>query len=345
LSGAETDPPREIEASSSGVPSDPDKERTDAKLVNNFDLSLATNVILFEVWQNVFADYSNKPSTRILTHCAAWLSDIERRRHSRLSRDEEHTPSPWSGLNSNLNDLEKSLRRLLLRGARVKPQLVAAYFEELRADGDRLDQVFEDIAAFSPILSRTHATALVDLTLLHLKEELPQARLEKEREKQRISAARRAAARGKSADERTRDEEMEASGMFLSLGSSFNSYEWDNLAIDKDTTNYFPASPQREPFHSLFEAAPTEALRLVKDLTNHAITAWRQLFRIDPQRRATPIPVMLEFPWGRQIFWGTNREYLWARGMWAPYPLAGAYLALESWAFKQLDGMRCVFPP
>jgi hypothetical protein len=101
---------------------------------------------------------------------------------------------------------------------------------------------------------------------------------------------------------------MEASGMFLSLGSSFNSYEWDNLAIDKETTNYFAASPLREPFHSLFEAAPTEALRLVKDLTNHAITAWRQLFRIDPQRRATPIPVMLEFPWGRQIFFGARTE-------------------------------------
>ncbi len=120
-------------------------------------------------------------------------------------------------------------------------------------------------------------------------------------------------------------EELEA-GPFSMLGSSFNSFDWDSLAVDRDLGGYFPPSPLREPFHSLFEVAPAEALRVLKDLTNHAMTAWRQLHTIDPQRRGTPIPIVLEFPWGEQSFWGTRREYLWSRGLWAPKPLAAAYL-------------------
>jgi hypothetical protein len=216
------------------------------------------------------------------------------------------------------------------------PVLVANYLLELASDVDRLNEVFQELIGFAPILAQSHATMLVDLTILHLKEELPQVRLDREREQRRRSAERRRAARAKPAGERTRREEMGLMGPMI-LGSPFNSFEWDNLAVDKDQTNYFPASPLREPFHSLFGSASAEALRLLRDLTNHAMTAWRQLHRIDPQRRATPIPIELQFPWGTQTFWGTRREYLWCRGLWAPKPLASAYLALEHWAVKQLE--------
>jgi hypothetical protein len=37
--------------------------------------------------------------------------------------------------------------------------------------------------------------------------------------------------------------------------------------------------PLREPFHSLFQSSPREALRLLRKLCNHAITAWFQLHR------------------------------------------------------------------
>ena len=296
-------------------------------------------VVLFEVWQNALADYPNTISTRAVTRCAAWLSDIERRRHSRGRREDE-TPSPWSGLGSDLKDLEQSLRRLVLRAARLMPVLVASYLSELGGDVDRLNEVFQELIGFAPILAQSHATILGGLTILHLKEELPQVRLDREQEQRRRSAERRRAARAKPAGERTRREEMELMGSMSILGSSFNSFEWNNLAVDKHQTNYFPASPLREPFPSLFGSASAEALRLLRDLTNHAMTAWRQLHRIDPQRRATPIPIELQFPWGTQTFWGTRREYLWHRGLWAPKPLASAYLALENWAFKQLEAGR-----
>jgi hypothetical protein len=169
---------------------------------------------------------------------------------------------------------------------------------------------------------------------------LPQARADREDAEQVARNASRQPALGKPEDQRTEEDEMVLGGPFSSLGSSFGTFDWENLAVDKDMGDYFPASPLRDPFHSLFEVAPAEALRLIKDLSNHAMTAWRQLHQLDPQRRATPIPLELEFPWGKQQFWGTSREYLWARGLWAPKPLSGAYLALEGWALRQLDAGR-----
>ncbi|MFZ1744676.1 MAG: hypothetical protein WAU17_02055, partial [Nitrospirales bacterium] len=100
---------------------------------------------------------------------------------------------------------------------------------------------------------------------------------------------------------------------------------------------YFPASPLREPFHSLFKLAPNIALDLVRDISNHAITTWQQLHNLDFERRGNPIPVKLSFPWGNQNFWGNNREYLWFRGWFGPQAIKCAYLALESWAFNELD--------
>ncbi|WP_208451592.1 hypothetical protein, partial [Burkholderia gladioli] len=80
---------------------------------------------------------------------------------------------------------------------------------------------------------------------------------------------------------------------------------------------------------------PDEALRLVRAMSNHAVEAWRQLHRLQPNS-GTPVPVEIDFPWGRQTFWGGVREYLWSRGLWAPKPLASAYLALDMWALDQV---------
>jgi len=54
-------------------------------------------------------------------------------------------------------------------------------------------------------------------------------------------------------------------------------------------------------------------------------------------RGGTPLPLELSFPWGKQIFWGCDREYLWFRGMWAPQAIAAGFMALEEWCFSELD--------
>lgn len=117
---------------------------------------------------------------------------------------------------------------------------------------------------------------------------------------------------------------------------SFSYHDFKRLAINDDLHLHFPPSPLKEPFHSLFAISPNHAIRLLAELSNHAMTAWRQLQQLSRDGHGTPIPLGMEFPWGRQEFWGSDREYLWSRGMWAPNPIACGYFALEDWAFDEL---------
>ena len=56
--------------------------------------------------------------------------------------------------------------------------------------------------------------------------------------------------------------------------------------------------------------------------------------------KVTPIRVAIEFPWGKQEFWGDWRVYSWGQGQLAPTALECAFLALTCWAFKQVEGGR-----
>ena len=303
-------------------------------------------VVVFEVWQNALADLRNAVSQRLLAQCAIWLKTIEQRRHRRwrqLSEDEPREDSAWDDFDGDGDDLEGRLRSLVLRGVRVRPNLVTEYLDDLKEDGHRLDKVFKGVVLYAPFLALGHAASLVDISLLHFREELPEDHIRQEEEELRRANERRRRAKATPENERTREDELILSGEFSILGSSFNSYEWERLAVDKDKGNYFPASPLREPFNSLFQAAPSEALRLIKGVSNHAMLAWRQLHAVDPQRPLRkPIPIVIDFPWGRQEFWGTGREYLWYRGLWAPKLLAGAYQAMERWTLAALDAGRKV---
>lgn len=149
-------------------------------------------------------------------------------------------------------------------------------------------------------------------------------------------------AREKPATERTRDDERLLSMGVGFIGSNFSYHDFDTLSVDRGLHEFFPPSPLREPWPSLFASAPDEALRLLRELSNHAINAWRQLHRHVHDRKGTPIPLVLEFPWGTQTFWGNGHEYLWSRGIWGPKPIASGYMALERWCFEQLDGGRSV---
>ncbi len=54
----------------------------------------------------------------------------------------------------------------------------------------------------------------------------------------------------------------------------------------------------------------------------------------------TPLPVTVEFSWGKQQFWGDWHVYSWFMGQLAPQPLECAFLSLSYWAFKQIEGGR-----
>jgi hypothetical protein len=265
-------------------------------------------VTIFEVWQNAFRTVDNPVSDRLLEQASQWLLSMEQQG----SDDDAQASSCWQGLDRHFDDLRKTLARLVIHSARRRPDLVEAYLRVLLAAEPMSGGKFKEIAGYGPILAATHPGLLVDLSLRHFIDELPEAQVARERAERSW------------------------------LGQSFGHHDWESLAVERDSSNYFPASPLREPFHALFEHAPEEALRLLKTLSNHAIKAWQQLHKLSYEKRGTPLPLTLTFPWGTQEFWGRDHEYYWARGMWAPKPLSCAYLALENWAFKELARGRCV---
>ena len=302
---------------------------------NTIPVTLYPDIVsVFEVWQNALVGVQNQISSALLTQCADWLREI-----SKLGTT--HTPteaSRWKPLEEELDDFRQSLSRLILRSAGTLPKLTEEYLKRVITSERLREKKFKEIIDFSLTLAGTHPQLLVDLTLRHLKEELPDDQIARERKEMLQTAELRKKVLAKPESERTRKDQLIIAGGFSILGSPrFSYHDWDTLAIDRDSQNFWPPSPLREPFHSLFKTSPDHAIRLFNDLCNHAVTAWRQLHQYQHDSPGTPLPLEIQFPWGTQQFWGGDREYLWFRGMWAPNTLACGFMALEDWCFAELE--------
>jgi hypothetical protein len=305
---------------------------------NALPVALYPDIIsVFEVWQNALASLRNPISRAVVTQCADWLREVDELGAAKTPT----AASRWKPL-EGFGDFRKSLVRMILRSAATMPQAAEEYLNRVIASDNLRDETFNEIIGFSPTVASTHAALLVDLTLKHLKEELPDDHAERMRKERAGAAEARRKALAKPEAERTRRDEMILAGGFSIFGSDFSSHDWDTLAIDRGSQSFWPPSPLREPFHSLFKASPQQALRLFSDLCNHAMTAWRQLHRHVRDSPGTPIALEMHFPWDIQQFWGGDREYLWCRGVWAPKPLACGFMALEEWCFAELDRGRSV---
>ena len=296
-------------------------------------------VAIFDVWQNVLADIRNPTSQALLQQCAAWLVTID----AISTTDGPDMNSAYWAKVSDLDAFRKSLGQLLLRSSRVEPTLATNYLQQVIGSKRIRDEVFHDIITFSPILAQSLPQSLVELSLVFLRRELPDEKVARERQKQRDAAERRKAVLAKPEAERSRRDEIVLSGLTypLSIGN-FSYHDWNRLSIHDDFRSFPNASPFREPFHSLFQSSPDEALRLLRKLCNHAMIAWQQLHRYLRDQGGTPVPLELTFPWGTQMFWGTDREYLWFRSMWAPAVIGCGFMALEEWCFAELERNRAV---
>lgn len=254
----------------------------------------------FEVWQNMLTDYPNEVSRGIVAVAQTWLEDLEDREHS---EEFSYDHGQWNELSrGERSELEDRLRNILLRSARLEVARVRDYLERVRGRERLRDYApFSKIAAWTPTLASNHSQEVVDLTVTALKDDLPAE-----------------IADDLPAEIAARPDE------FMPFSSRLSANDWHELAIRGVSRSNFPASPLREPFASLFQASPEHALALVCELTNHAITAWRQLHVLIPGERGTPVPLVLEFPWGKQTFWGDRRVYIWPRGQWAPPPFFAA---------------------
>ena len=295
-------------------------------------------VSVFEVWQNALAGVKNPISLALVTQCANWLREIDKLDTAKMLNE----TSRWKPL-KELGDFKQSLSNLIFRSAATMPELAEEYLKRVIASERLRDNKFKEIVDFSPILAGTHPQLLVNLTLKHLKGELPDDQVARERNEMQQASERRKKALAKPESERTRNDESIIASGFSRFGfPQFSYYDWDKLTIDDDHQNFWPPSPLREPFHSLFKTSPEQAIRLFNDLCNHAVMAWRQLHRHLHESPGTPLPLEIHFPWGTQQFLGGDREYLWHRAMWVPKVLACGFMALEEWCFAELERGRPV---
>ncbi|PLY14975.1 MAG: ATP-binding protein [Sedimenticola sp.] len=296
-------------------------------------------VAIFEVWQNALADLRNTTSRALLQQCATWLASIDAT--STADRPDENS-AYWENV-PGLGALRKSLGQLLLKSSRAEPTFASDYLQRV-TDSKRIrDDAFHDIITYSPIIAQSLPQSVVELSLAFLREELPDEQVAREKQEIHNEAEWRKALLAKPEAERTRQEKMALSGGFyMRTIGDFSYHDWERLSIHDDHQSFWPPSPLREPFHSLFQSSPDEALRLLRELCNHAMTAWRQLHHHSRDRGGAPIPLELTFPWGTQRFWGTDREYLWFRSTWAPHAIGCGYMALEEWCFAEIERGRPV---
>lgn len=295
-------------------------------------------VAIFEVWQNALAGLRNPTSSALLQQCATWLAAID----AIDAADGPDENSEYWKMVSDLGDLRKSLGQLLLISSKAEPALATEYLQRVTNLERIRDDAFHDIIAYSPILAQSLPQLIVELTLTFLREELPDEQVTREEHELKNAAKKRNAVLAKPEAERTHLDQFELSGGFSlrSIGD-FSHRDWERLSIHDDHRDW-PPSPLREPFHSLFQSSPNEALRLLRELCNHAMIAWQQLHRHSRNSGGTPVPLELTFPWGTQRFWGTDREYLWFRSTWAPKAIGCGFMALEEWCFTELERNRPV---
>ncbi|MFD2177166.1 hypothetical protein [Veronia pacifica] len=296
-------------------------------------------VAVFEVWQNALSRTSNTISRALLRQCSIWLIAIE---EINAADGPDANSEFWKEV-PNLGDFRKSLSQLLLKASNAEPNFAEDYIRRLIDSKCIRESEFRDIISCSPVLAQSLPHLVVELSLTYLCEELPDDRVAREQQEREDRSERRKAVLAKPKEERTRSEEAFLSHSYiLSDIRQFSYHDWELLSIQDDYRTFGPPSPLREPFNSLFQSSPNEALQLLKKLCNHAMESWRQLHRYSRGPGDTPIPLELTFPWGNQKFWGTDKEYLWFRSMCAPKVIGCGYMALEKWCFAQLEHGRPV---
>lgn len=296
-------------------------------------------VAIFEVWQNALADIRNLTSHSLLQQCAIWLASIDA---SKTKDEPNENMAGWKNV-PDLKDFQRTLGQLLLRSSRAEPTFAADYLQRVASSKRIRDDAFHDIITYSPILAQSLPQSGVELSLAFLRRDLPDDQVNRERQELRAASERHKAVLAKPEAERTHQEQMALSfGPSHRTIRSFSDHDWERLSIHDDHRSFDPPSPLREPFYSLFQSSPDEALRLLRELCNHAITAWRQLHHHSYDYGGTPIPLELTFPWGTQKFWGSDREYLWFRSIWAPKAIGCGFMALEEWCFAELERSRPV---
>ncbi|KRR11427.1 hypothetical protein CQ12_40330 [Bradyrhizobium jicamae] len=291
---------------------------------------------VFSVWQNVLADFKNKRSKSILATCSAWLNDLEVEIYA---EGYPRARGKWDVLGHEAQkSLATGLRSLILRSARGYPEFAVAVFERATGSKQMLRSAFDDLMGFAPIMAEVAPEAVENVAEAKLIQELPQDTYDRRRREEAEQDKWREKIRAIPEEKRTPEQNMALSS--LHFPTSYSGFRLDDIGLESHNYYFHPPSALHEPFASLLANSPSVGLRLITKLTNHAITGWRQIHKFRRRERGTPIPVVLEFPWGRQEFWGDWHVFGWGIGMLGSELLRCAYLSLAYWAFKEVEKGR-----
>lgn len=281
---------------------------------------------LMEVWQRSIG-FPNPISERQLDLVAGWIEAIEDHRRPRR----RVIPGRFGSLSyEEEKELADRLLGFIFGAGRVYPKFTTAYLKALMKGPDRERRAWKSVLIYADYIAATDPKLLVDALLKEVCEPLPKAKLRaeaKSEERRRRQALRY--------PEGSRERDLL---MPLGIGGGIGMWDWNSLSLDRGADLFYPPTPDTQPFKALFTAAPAEGLRLVKSLANHAIKSWRQLCELSWDERASPIPLRLKFPWGQATYWGGAKEYFAFRAAFAPHVLEAGLMAMEDWAFRELEG-------
>lgn len=287
---------------------------------------------VFEVWLNMWARHVNKRTGSIVAQSSRWLMQLEN--VNRADPDREK----WDGLGREaVGQLAVSLRRAILRSAPAFPDSAVELYRRAADTKNLPNDTYNTLMTYAYIMVSVAPEAVIKLAKSELLDELPGVRFAREEDERRRTAERKKAIRAIPEAERTPKQQHQLGQMFYSLGQEFPRI--DEIGIRKFHSYYADPSALHEPFASLFTQTPDHALGLVKDMANHAVTGWRQVHGLRNDMKS-PMPVIVDFPWGEQTFWGDWTVYSWSQGQLGAAPLECAFLALSYWAFQQLEHGR-----
>lgn len=254
---------------------------------------------VFSVWQNLHREFENPVSEKVVTKVSDELKALSDSGRGKQTDE-------WSSLDRDrLASYREKLRELLLVSAGSYPEAAKLVISVTNSDEPSGRKDVEQVLMFTGLLSTSCAEEVAELTFEVCKDKLPRERF---------------------------DAAIEARGYW-----SPSSYDFEDLGIDRIGTPFFPPTPLKEPFFSLLSNATETGLDLIRKLSNRATEGWRQTHSLPNRNSRTPLPLKLEFPWGKQEFWGGRNTYLWSRGSLGPQPIESAYLALSYWAHKKVD--------
>ncbi|MFT3850277.1 MAG: hypothetical protein QM739_16870 [Propionivibrio sp.] len=303
-------------------------------LAPNIPVRLAPIIVeVFSVWQNALSDLRNPRSKAVIEACNRWLIDLEQAVYRERPNFEHGT---WDALGRDAQEqFAIALRIVILRAARSYPEYASELFDRAVVNKEMREAAYSDLMAYSWIMTEVSPDKLAAVAKADILEELPQEKADRERERRREYFEWVRHIREKPENERTDDEKRALEHVHLPIG--VGSEVDDEIGITRYHNYYDPVSALHEPFASLFSKKPEIALKLVRDIANHATTGWRQFHKLSRRPRGTPIPISIEFPWGAQRFWGDWPVYSWHLGELTAQPLECAFLALSYWAFKKIE--------